>query len=663
MIQKNRATFRTAHFTVTLTAIILSLIFFGGSANAATLSAARMIASKTPSALQPLKPYTYNIGFKNTSSTAWSSSGSNRVTVKTTQNVRVEHWFASRSWINKLTVATMTPSTVKPGQIAYFNLPLETPQKTGNYDNLFALFSGNTKISGSDFTLSLAVGNTALAASNTASGAKANTPPLQQNSTSTPRTAAASSVLSLNTNKYTTGMPLVRSAQSLSLKAGETSTFTIGIKNTGDRNWRNAPPSLAALVFDSSSVPDATFKDVTWISDMTVMQQATPLVNSGELSFFTFTLKAPTTGGQFNPEFYLTLNNDTLINGTRFRIPITVSAPAPIIQPTLTSTNPTGPVGSVVCIAADASSDFQFPGDPNATGFCQPKHEQPMLRVGIDKLDGQLGVTANLPYIITDNTGKEYAKIAAGVTSFLSYNIADGTYTAVSPGPVIQSTLPLQIKTEVDPSIVTLTTFSNPVSYHPGWNDNSYRGLIEIQWSEADQKVWIINELPMEDYLRGLAESSNNSEPEYQKALVTAARSYALYHHDTGTKHLVRHFDVMATVSDQYYRGFESEKRLTNVSAAVDATRGQVVTYNGNVVITPYSASTDGVTRAWEDVWGGTPKPWLVRKPVPKDVGRQRFGHGVGLSQLAANDMAKDGTNYVDILKFFYVNTDVAQWY
>lgn len=34
-------------------------------------------------------------------------------------------------------------------------------------------------------------------------------------------------------------------------------------------------------------------------------------------------------------------------------------------------------------------------------------------------------------------------------------------------------------------------------------------------------------------------------------------------------------------------------------------------------------------------------------------------GHGVGMSQNAANEMAKDGMNYIDIIKFFYKNTDI----
>ena len=36
------------------------------------------------------------------------------------------------------------------------------------------------------------------------------------------------------------------------------------------------------------------------------------------------------------------------------------------------------------------------------------------------------------------------------------------------------------------------------------------------------------------------------------------------------------------------------------------------------------------------------------------------LGHGLGLSQYAANEMAKEGKDYQEILSYFYKNTDLA---
>ena len=35
------------------------------------------------------------------------------------------------------------------------------------------------------------------------------------------------------------------------------------------------------------------------------------------------------------------------------------------------------------------------------------------------------------------------------------------------------------------------------------------------------------------------------------------------------------------------------------------------------------------------------------------------YGHGIGMSQNGANEMAKNGKNYMEILKLFYQNVEI----
>ena len=37
------------------------------------------------------------------------------------------------------------------------------------------------------------------------------------------------------------------------------------------------------------------------------------------------------------------------------------------------------------------------------------------------------------------------------------------------------------------------------------------------------------------------------------------------------------------------------------------------------------------------------------------------YGHGVGLSQYGANGMAKNGSNYIDILKHYYKGVTISK--
>jgi stage II sporulation protein D len=164
-------------------------------------------------------------------------------------------------------------------------------------------------------------------------------------------------------------------------------------------------------------------------------------------------------------------------------------------------------------------------------------------------------------------------------------------------------------------------------------------------------------------YLRGIAETSNVSPLEFQKALLTAARTYALYHVNRGTKHADEYFHVDAHL-DQVYRGYGQEARSPNIVDGVVQTRGQIVTYDGKLAITPYFSRSDGRTRDWTEVWGGSGYPWLKSVSVPYDVGQTLWGHGVGLSARGALYMAsKDNASYQMILKHFYQGIELRPAY
>lgn len=621
---------------IVASSIILGAGFFGINAQAAApeYSAEKIISTAAKTDIKAKERYNYKIGFKNVGTANWNTTGANKVTIKTTENVKVEHWFASKSWLDKTTVATVHRDKIATGEIGFFNLALEAPSKIGSYNNRFALFVGDKKLAGSDFSLPLRVGGS-------------NTPVVTTNATfktigSTVTTSNNSASPSLSTSPDLSTEIAIKSVEQISATANELVPIRLAYKNTGAK-WSDSTIQLQLVPTSITG----TLNDGTWVNDNTVANLSTT-IEKDQLAFFRFQIKAPNFGGVYNPVFRLVIDNK-IVQGSEFKIPVVVAG---------TPNSPTQTSGQVVCMAA------QEPGDINSTGTCNPTHNEPRIRVGIDKLtENQLGVTADSTFAIKDVSGTVFRTVSAGQIIFLSYDPLEKMYQAVGSGPPIRTTFPIKVEAITEPSIITLTTFKNPVAYNPGWNDNIYRGAIELRWAEADEKLWIINELLMEDYLKGLAEFSNAAPTEYQKALIVAARSYAMFHMQTGVKHAKRNFHVMASVSDQYYRGYASEMRITKIVDAVNATRGQMVTYNNEVVVTPYSASSNGTSRTWKEVWGGTDKPWLVKQTIPHDATRKRFGHGVGLSQLAAADMAREGLGYVDILKFFYVGTQVSQWY
>jgi SpoIID/LytB domain protein len=185
------------------------------------------------------------------------------------------------------------------------------------------------------------------------------------------------------------------------------------------------------------------------------------------------------------------------------------------------------------------------------------------------------------------------------------------------------------------------------------------------QAQDQNQSLYGINELSFEDYMAGMGENSNAAPIEYLKSQAVAQRTYAYFTQQNTGKHDTRNFDVVATTGDQLYLGANNEPLMSNFLNAVAATRGVMVTYNNEVVITPYFGNSDGRTRSWSEVWGGN-KPWLVSVPATYDArdGKKLFGHGVGMSQRdAAYRADEEGVDWVTLLKYYYTGTEVHKIY
>ena len=158
------------------------------------------------------------------------------------------------------------------------------------------------------------------------------------------------------------------------------------------------------------------------------------------------------------------------------------------------------------------------------------------------------------------------------------------------------------------------TALPGPLLFQPGNAalalKHRYRGSIQVDVNAG--KLRAINMVGLEQYLYGVvpSEMPYTWHPEALKAQAVAARSYALATRRTGA------FDLYPDTRSQVYLGIEHEKPSTN--AAVNATAGQVVLYDGEVAKTYFFSSSGGRTASAEDVWG-EPVPYLVSVPDPYD--------------------------------------------
>lgn len=553
------------------------------------------------------------IYFRNLGSVTWSPEGSGFISVYTTQPRYHDGRLAHASWLSSSQPAKIASPSVGPGEVGVVKFLAQAPGETGRYSDWMQLAAEDTSwVWGGHVEVVMTVVPKAATVPSA-------TPTFEPAPTPAPEA-----------NGNLGAMLLLKSASEMTAEANTSIAFTAGFKNTGADAWTESELKFAGFTIASAS--DASFRHPSWPANDTAVRISNT-VEPGRIGFMTFHMKTPKKRGTYRVRLNLAANGQ-LIEGAFLDIPVTV---------TNDYYEPFVPVPT-------ASS----PSIPSVGG------SESTIRVGLYYSEiAREEVTANVPYEVRTADGALLASFQAGASvqawhdpSGNVYRITNGILNLSSPSAL--RFVPLDAN-----GIVTMLSHSDRPTWNTSLNDNRFRGIVEMR-RHSSGRVWLINELPMEQYLWGLAEASNNSPAAFMQALAVAARSYGNYHLENPGKY--DDFTVGA-LNDQVYKGYGAELRYPNFKAAVNATRGQVVTYNGEHVITPYFSWSDGRTRAWTEVWGGAHKPWLVSVSVPHDVGKSLYGHGVGMSAWGAIGHANDGWSYDAILRHYYSGTSLSKLY
>ncbi|HEV2012374.1 MAG TPA: SpoIID/LytB domain-containing protein [Candidatus Dormibacteraeota bacterium] len=243
--------------------------------------------------------------------------------------------------------------------------------------------------------------------------------------------------------------------------------------------------------------------------------------------------------------------------------------------------------------------------------------------------------TANTPIHVAVLWGTAtYRVVPSGPAQLIA-----GTHvTNLAPGQTVSLTTAGGLQKIVPASAGTrLAVYGRSGLYH------RYRGTIVAQPSGG--LLYIINVLPIEDYLRGLGEVPSSWPLEAIKAQIVAARCYALTH--LGSTAL---YDVDDTTQFQVYRGVDGESGSQN--AAVDQTAGQVLMYGGRVIEAFFSASDGGHTANVSDVFGGSlaTYPYLRGVLDPWDVVAPRHTWYTGVY------------SYATLERVYFTTADVATY-
>lgn len=213
----------------------------------------------------------------------------------------------------------------------------------------------------------------------------------------------------------------------------------------------------------------------------------------------------------------------------------------------------------------------------------------------------------------------------------MKHEIAVGVMTA----PKIEAVIPGPHSTPERPTFL-LKNVRIGIGFH--WDrleDQEFEGTLEIR-DNADGTQTAINRLDVEDYLSSVitSEMSATSSLELLKAHAVISRSWVLrpiISPSTCTdkpdlsdpnRHVVWYerdahegFDVCADDHCQRYEGItrrdEHPEAAANVQKAIDATRGQVLIYDGKVCDARFYKSCGGATELFENAWANEHYPYL----------------------------------------------------
>ncbi len=172
-------------------------------------------------------------------------------------------------------------------------------------------------------------------------------------------------------------------------------------------------------------------------------------------------------------------------------------------------------------------------------------------------------------------------------------------------------------------------------------NDRLLRGHLEIANIDNSHLV-VIDVVNLESYVAGLvnAEMPHNWPLEALEAQAVVARTYALWQKE---RHLNQYYDMAADFMDQVYSGAGSED--SRGWKAVNATRGQIITYQGKPILAMYHSECGGETENSEDAIGYR-YPYLrsVKCNFCKGAPGLNWKYALSLQQLARRLIVKGYT-------------------
>lgn len=328
------------------------------------------------------------------------------------------------------------------------------------------------------------------------------------------------------------------------------------------------------------------------------------------------------------------------------------------IKLTSNATDASKNIGGVTTVAPGEVGEFDFIVSGNAAPGSYPENFQPLAegvawmkdigigwRITIQK-PIQVGLaqqnTVSLwgtgPVTIRNESGNVYGSAAPNSTVTLTYT--GSGYSATFNGQTVGSSSPIHADQALD-QVTVITNIGDNGSF------NQFRGGIYIK--NGAPGTFLINDVDFETYMKGLGEVPDSWPIESIKAQIVAARTYAARKMASPTNAL---FNLYDDTRDQVYNGYINERDKPNTRGAVDITKGVGIFYGGSLIQAFYSSDTGGASESNENVWGGSPIPYLRggNDPYSKP---DNWSKTVTNATLQANFGLPGNVNSINVLEVY----------
>jgi len=230
---------------------------------------------------------------------------------------------------------------------------------------------------------------------------------------------------------------------------------------------------------------------------------------------------------------------------------------------------------------------------PEVGTVAAPETLVPEIRIGVVVSAASVTLGGGAPLVFTAQDGVPVSELAAGATAALSGG-AVGLRIRLG-GATVNGGAELMLSAPDSGAAVRI-------------NGRDYRGRFVL--SAETGGVRAVNLLDVEQYLRGVVGAELGRRTELDLA---ALRAQAVISRSIALKALgrwrTRGYDLVSTVADQAYAGVGFETAVSD--RAVEETRGEVVTWQGQVIDGFFHSTCGGRTADGTEVFANADRPYL----------------------------------------------------